>query len=1013
MRKIVIILILACAGFGQVQSQILNVSAVTQEQTEWCWAGVSACMLNYYCSPTPQCTIAEYTRTVATWHSFGTTPCCTNPNVGCNYWNYNWGENGSIQDILQHFANITNYGVGSTLSQATITSDLGLNRLFVIRWGWSGGGGHFVVGHGQSGSNLYYMDPWFGEGMKVGTYAWVCSGSNHTWTHTNRLSISPVSGAPANAGTITGLSTVCQGQNSVVYSVPSIANATSYVWTLPTGASGSSTTTSITVNFGSSAVSGNITVKGHNSCGDGVASSKSITVNTLPAQPGAMSGLTTICGQTVNTYSVASVSGATSYIWTLPSGWSGSSITNTINAVASNTSGTVTCKAVNACGSGTTRTLSVTVSPVPNAPTSISGSTTVCQGSNQTYSLVSIPGATSYSWSFPAGWTGTSTTNSINVTVGSASGSITLLAMNACGASIPGTFPVTVNPLPTPPSTIVGNPDPCSGVATTYNIPAISGITSYTWTKPSGWTGGSVSNTLNVIAGTTSGAITVNTNNSCGASASPQSLSVNPVLPSTGPVSAIADPAVIPPGGSSHLSCNPPAPHGYTAKWYVGSCTGALAGTGDTIVVTPSAATSYYVRYEGSCGNTNCVSTSVSIGTGSTLIIPCPLGFTWFSINQDRGSWNINTVLGTMTSQGGLTHPPSQNDMIIGQSSFATYYGSSWVGSLTTLNPQKMYIAKFTGADTIIVNGNPVSYGPVALPQGFTWFGYLPQCNENTNVALGGMMPTPAQNDKIIAQTSFATYYGSSWVGSLTSMYPSKGYKSSLSSSSSFTYPSCAKFAQPACSELFLEEPEWTLSDNMLYTMTIIARVKDVKGNFLSDKACQLGSFSGYSCRGITQQPDCMDGHFFVSVASNDASGEMIHFKIKLGEQVYDIVEKLPYKEGQCLGSVESPVIFTLPSNISLPGSSDEFSLGNAVPNPFTNETILYYNLPEEAVVNLNIYSVTGQVLRNVNIGSQALGPKQVIITAMEEGGGVYICELEVRFAGQFFRATKRIIQLW
>jgi len=90
---------------------------------------------------------------------------------------------------------------------------------------------------------------------------------------------------PAAAGTITGSATVCQGQNSVTYNVPAIANATSYIWTLPTGATGSSSTNSITVNYGLSAVSGNITVKGHNSCGDGTASSKAIVVNSKPATP--------------------------------------------------------------------------------------------------------------------------------------------------------------------------------------------------------------------------------------------------------------------------------------------------------------------------------------------------------------------------------------------------------------------------------------------------------------------------------------------------------------------------------------------------------------------------------------------------------------------------------------------------------------------------------------------------------------------------------------------------------
>ncbi|MBS1538073.1 MAG: beta-lactamase family protein, partial [Bacteroidetes bacterium] len=43
---------------------------------------------------------------------------------------------------------------------------------------------------------------------------------------------------PASAGTITGTSSVCQGQTSVTYTVPPITNAVTYSWILPNGAIG-------------------------------------------------------------------------------------------------------------------------------------------------------------------------------------------------------------------------------------------------------------------------------------------------------------------------------------------------------------------------------------------------------------------------------------------------------------------------------------------------------------------------------------------------------------------------------------------------------------------------------------------------------------------------------------------------------------------------------------------------------------------------------------------------------
>jgi len=72
----------------------------------------------------------------------------------------------------------------------------------------------------------------------------------------------------------------------VVYTVPAIANATSYSWTVPAGAiiTGGGTTNTITVNFGST--SGIITVFGINSCGNGTVSPNfAVTVNPIPPAP--------------------------------------------------------------------------------------------------------------------------------------------------------------------------------------------------------------------------------------------------------------------------------------------------------------------------------------------------------------------------------------------------------------------------------------------------------------------------------------------------------------------------------------------------------------------------------------------------------------------------------------------------------------------------------------------------------------------------------------------------------
>jgi len=132
--------IILSLGFSAgLRAQVLNVGEFIQEQDQWCWAGSSACVLDYFCTPTAQCTIAEYTREVATWHNFGSTDCCVNPYLGCNYWNYNWGYAGSIQDILIHFASINNTGVYTYLSTDQIHTRIQGNRPFYFSLGMDNG----------------------------------------------------------------------------------------------------------------------------------------------------------------------------------------------------------------------------------------------------------------------------------------------------------------------------------------------------------------------------------------------------------------------------------------------------------------------------------------------------------------------------------------------------------------------------------------------------------------------------------------------------------------------------------------------------------------------------------------------------------------------------------------------------------------------------------------------------------------------------------------------------------
>ena len=96
---------------------------------------------------------------------------------------------------------------------------------------------------------------------------------------------------------------------------------------------------------------------------------------------------------------------------------------------------TVIVKNDTGCISNASTAVDVTVNPIPSAPASISGPTNVLIVSTQTYTAATVAGATTYNWTLPSGWTGTSTTNSITVTVKGSAGIDTIyvsVTINGC-----------------------------------------------------------------------------------------------------------------------------------------------------------------------------------------------------------------------------------------------------------------------------------------------------------------------------------------------------------------------------------------------------------------------------------------------------------------------------------------------------------------------------------------------------------------------------------------------------
>jgi hypothetical protein len=392
-----------------------------------------------------------------------------------------FGERINFQIRINTVTNVINYVYGPYISGVANTNypEIGLkgtNNIFPTNVK------NITLACGETG--------WLGVTPGTANNSKVClsnatfpaSGTTFTW--------SPPS--PATPDAIVGSATQCPGATAQTYSITAVPNATTYTWTVPTGwtITAGAGTNSISVTAGTAGQNGNISVTATDLCGTSAASTLAVSVgDAAPSTPGTITGTAAQCpGATSQTYTISAVANATTYTWTVPTGWTitaGQGTDNiTVTSGITGENGDITVTAENACGTSSASTLAVTVgNAAPSTAGTIAGNTSLCTGAtSQSYSVSAVTNATTYSWTVSTGWiiTSGSGTNSIVVTPGTAvqNGIITVTAGNACGTSQESTLQVSVNPLPSvnagSDTTVCANDFPISLTAT-------GNATSYSW----------------------------------------------------------------------------------------------------------------------------------------------------------------------------------------------------------------------------------------------------------------------------------------------------------------------------------------------------------------------------------------------------------------------------------------------------------------------------------------------------------------------------------------------------
>ncbi|MBL0341469.1 MAG: T9SS type A sorting domain-containing protein [Bacteroidetes bacterium] len=277
-----------------------------------------------------------------------------------------------------------------------------------------------------------------------------------------------------------------------------------------------------------------ICVQGYNGCGQ--TNTNCTWMRATVSTPNAIVGDNAACPLETKTYSVNIPTGAEVFNWSFsvpgatitPANLAGNIVNVTFPAF---TTGTLCVTAGLTCGASSfSNSRCITITSTPSRPGLITGASTACGGTTQSYSIAPVSGANNYTWSFPAagalidGTPSPYITTATSVTVSFPAGynqnrELCVTANNSCSSSLIRCKTIG-NQVPEKPASI--NPSPatwCNNSIITLSVSPVAGATSYNWTLSNGTiNSGQGTTSINATWGVGSGNIYVTASNACGTS---------------------------------------------------------------------------------------------------------------------------------------------------------------------------------------------------------------------------------------------------------------------------------------------------------------------------------------------------------------------------------------------------------------------------------------------------------------------------------------------------------------
>lgn len=196
-----------------------------------------------------------------------------------------------------------------------------------------------------------------------------------------------------------------------------------------------------------------------------------------------------------------------------------------------------------------------------------------------------------------------------------------------------------------------------------------------------------------------------------------------------------------------------------TSQWFTGSCGGTSVGTGTSITVSPTTATTYFVRnFTSPCGFSSCVSTTVTVNSPPSATIT-PASSTSLCTSQ--------TVVLNANTGAGLSYQWQLNGSNIPSATAASYTASS-AGTYTVIVTSNG--CPTTSAGTVVTIASPPTTATVTSTT-------LSVCGSLTSGSLGGNTPVSGTGSWSYVSGVTGTFSNASSPGST---FTASGYGTSV-----------------------------------------------------------------------------------------------------------------------------------------------------------------------------------------------------------------------------------------